>query len=273
LVLKRVRKKKKKKTNLTSLPFPHQPARGPLSSPSPFLSAAAQLPTSGPRGPLHQRPHLLSLLPADRWDPPVSPVFFLRPASPSSSLAAPARHLPGTVSPSPRLLTAPRAAHQCATHRPSPFPFSLPPETSPHRAPPALMAPAAADLAHRLTVPFPLPPPPYKAPPRAPSPSAPPPHPLLACAAPPHRRAAGAPPRRPDPLLRRLSLPSELPSESPLLSSSFRRFPRRDWWPGDLVCLSSANFRWPCRRLPSRAGAWKSGRLRLTACKRPPPSD
>jgi hypothetical protein len=45
----------------------------------------------------------------------------------------------------------------------------------------------------------------------------------------------GAPPLTVDPLLRRLSLPSELAGDFPLSSSSFLCFPRRIWWPGGPV--------------------------------------
>jgi hypothetical protein len=59
------------------------------------------------------------------------------------------------------------------------------------------MAPAATDLAHRLTAPFPLPPPPYKGPPsslsiRTTSPSSPR---LRSAAAPKGSRSSAAPPR------------------------------------------------------------------------------
>jgi hypothetical protein len=135
--------KKKRKINPNPNPFPIRPKA--TLSPFPSSRGPASFPT-------HQSPsaHLPSpSLPTDDgWSPPVRPSFNLQPpqSSSPSSLAAPARRLPGTVSPSPRLLTVPRVAHQCASTATPPLPLLQRP---PHRAPPFMAG------RHR---PFPSPP-------------------------------------------------------------------------------------------------------------------
>jgi hypothetical protein len=82
----------------------------------------------------------------------------LPPAAPqsssTSSLAAPACCLPGTVSPSPRLLTAPRAAHQFAGTATSPLPLLQRP---PHRAPAGINGGRPPTPRHLLHAPSPSP--------------------------------------------------------------------------------------------------------------------
>jgi hypothetical protein len=97
--------------------------------------------------------------------------------------------------------------------------------------------------------------------PASPSPSLP-----LADTAAPRQAVSYLPPLVADPLLRRLSLPSELPGESPLASSSFRCLPRRDWWPGGPVWPAPVSPPTRSRRAPPRPPPPAAYRCR-------PPSD
>jgi hypothetical protein len=143
---------------------------------------------------------------------------YLQPADTPQSRHLPCRPaVPGH--PAPLLLpTGPTIMRRPLTHAP-PLPLPLPPR--PHGALQQLMAAAGTDAATTLPCPSPFPLCPIKdeqhllSIPR-PSPS------LLSH----HSAAAGAPPPEPrprlDPLCQRFSLPSELPSEFPLASFSFR---------------------------------------------------
>jgi hypothetical protein len=159
-------------------------------------------------------------------------------SSSPSSLAAPACCLPVTVSPSPRLLAAPRAAHQCAGTATSPVPLLQRP---PHRAPTGINGGRPPTPRHRLHTPSPAPLRVIK------GAASPPLHPVPLLLPSPHvqrsrRRSTARPPElRPDLLRRHLSHLSKPPGKILMPSSFFWYFAHAKWWPGGHLGSSPAS--------------------------------
>jgi hypothetical protein len=101
-----------------------------------FPAGPLSLPLSQPSTP---RPHLSASSPTSRPSP--------------SSMAAGHRAFHGAVSPLPRLLTAPRATHQCAVPRAPPRTLPLPETDAPTEPPPLIVPPVHT----AASTPFPCP--------------------------------------------------------------------------------------------------------------------
>jgi hypothetical protein len=153
-----------------------------------------------------------------RPQPPAAPIPPPRRLHPTAS-ASPARSLSRAASSPPRARIPSTGTHSPRAASPLPFP-----EPPPHRAP-SFMAAVGVPAPHRLCRPslFPLYTIKHELGLLSISHRSSSPPPRLHNAAPKlHRRRS---PLAANPFLRRLSLPSELPGESPLLSSSIWCFP------------------------------------------------